>query len=114
MDKPPCLSTLGENPCLRRHYEWAVYGSGPLHGAWEGWRVAGDCLVSPEGYRIRVGRVRAVAALDGMGVKRRSKIENVLPFRQIRKAATGDGLVPRDANRRRLTLDETPGGAPSA
>lgn len=56
---PPCLTAgLGMNTCNRERYEWIVLGNGPLHGAFEGWRVSGDEIVSPDGDRMRLRRLR--------------------------------------------------------
>lgn len=53
MEKPPCVSAgLGVTPCLRSLHTWKVYGSGSLHGDWEGWRIAGRFLIAPGGRRI--------------------------------------------------------------
>lgn len=56
---PPCLvAGLGMNPCNRERFNWEVLGNGPLHGAFEGWRVSGDEIVSPDGDRMRMRRLR--------------------------------------------------------
>ena len=61
MEKPRCVAAgLGVSPCLRSVYNWTVYGNGPLHGEWEGWRIAGRELVAPGGRRISIGEIEAV------------------------------------------------------
>lgn len=55
---PPCLVVLGMNGCNRGKYEWEVRGNGPLHGLWTGWRIVHDEIVSPEGDRMRLNRLR--------------------------------------------------------
>lgn len=55
---PPCLQVLGMNRCVRALYEWQVRGNGPLNGAWIGWRIAGDELVSPDGVRLTLGMIK--------------------------------------------------------
>lgn len=61
MDKPRCVAGgLGVSPCLRSLYDWKVYGNGPLHGQWEGWRIAGRDLVAPGGRRISINELYAL------------------------------------------------------
>lgn len=61
MDKPRCVAAgIGVSPCLRSVYDWTVYGNGPLHGEWEGWRIAGRDLVAPGGGRISMNEVAAL------------------------------------------------------
>jgi len=67
MNRPPCFARLGVTDCLRRQHDWIVSGNGPLFGQWTGWRIAGDQLVTPDQQRIRLGRVLAVATMDGAG-----------------------------------------------
>ncbi len=55
---PPCLAALGMNKCVRTLYNWQVHGNGSLAGAWVGWRIAGDELISPDGVRITLGMVK--------------------------------------------------------
>lgn len=79
MERPPCFESLGLTDCLRRQHDWIVYGNGALFGAWAGWRIAGDELISPDKDRIRLGRVQAVARLDQLGRRKTSAV--VIPFR---------------------------------
>lgn len=55
---PPCLQVLGMNRCVRALYDWQVHGNGALNGAWVGWRIAGDELISPDGVRLTLGMVK--------------------------------------------------------
>jgi hypothetical protein len=60
MEKPRCVAAgIGVSPCLRSVYNWTVYGNGPLHGEWEGWRIAGRDLIAPGGVRISRGELEA-------------------------------------------------------
>lgn len=61
MEKPRCVAAgLGVSPCLRVVYNWTVYGNGPLHGEWQGWRIAGRDLVAPGGRRVSLGEIEAM------------------------------------------------------
>ena len=55
---PPCHAVLGMNKCVRALYDWQVHGIGTLAGAWTGWRIAGDELISPDGVRLTLGMVK--------------------------------------------------------
>lgn len=71
---PPCLKALGMNRCARALYDWQVHGNGPLHGAWVGWRIAGDELITPMGDRISRAMVLRLGQelwFRGLGRKRR-------------------------------------------
>jgi hypothetical protein len=71
---PPCLQVLGMNRCVRALYDWQVRGNGTLNGAWAGWRIAGDELMSPHGDRLSRALVERLAYevwLRGGGRKRR-------------------------------------------
>lgn len=46
------------NNCAFQLLERTVYNKTPLHGSWAGWRMAGCCLVSPDGDRISPERLR--------------------------------------------------------
>ncbi len=51
---PPCWKA-GEpcpNKCADQLYQRVVRNHTPLHGPWQGWRMAGWQLVSPQGERI--------------------------------------------------------------
>lgn len=79
LEPPPCLSVLGVTNCLRRQHDWLIYGSGPLHGPWEGWRIAGPVLVDPDGRRIHLNRVRAVMTQDELR-RRPGASATIVPF----------------------------------
>lgn len=61
MDVPPCF-VPGQplNPCARQLYAWEVNGKGWLPADWAGWRLAGRYLVSPDGDRVSVERLRGL------------------------------------------------------
>lgn len=42
------------------HYQRVVYGTGPLYGPWQGWRIAGRYLVGPGGIRVTPERLRGL------------------------------------------------------
>lgn len=49
MDRPPCWldGKPCPNPCAAQHLRRTLYNETPLFGAWAGWRMAGQRLVSP-------------------------------------------------------------------
>lgn len=49
------------NPCAVAVHELRVYGKAELGGPWKGWRLAGRCLVTPEGLKLPVERVKGLA-----------------------------------------------------
>lgn len=82
MEKPRCVAAgLGVSPCLRSVYNWNVYGNGPLHGEWQGWRIAGRELVAPGGGRISIGEIEAM-------LRGRPRKGRVLLFRPAAEACT--------------------------
>jgi hypothetical protein len=59
---PPCVSRGSAlNACARAVQEWTVRAVGALHGPWQGWRLAGRWLVTPDGVRLSPERVRGLA-----------------------------------------------------
>lgn len=62
MDRPPCWpeGQSCPNPCAYQLIERSVYNKTPLYGQWAGWRMAGRCLVSPDGDRISPERLRGI------------------------------------------------------
>jgi hypothetical protein len=51
MNRPPCWQA-GQpcpNNCAAQTYRRVIYNETPLYGAWTGWRMAGQRLVSPHG-----------------------------------------------------------------
>lgn len=82
MEKPRCVAAgLGVSPCLRGVYNWTVYGNGPLHGEWQGWRIAGRDLVAPGGRRISLGEIESM-------LRGKPRKATVLPFRPAAGACT--------------------------
>src|SRR5688572_1401913 len=59
---PPCWPEGQQRPntCAHQLVERTVYNKTPLHGDWAGWRMAGRCLVSPDGDRISPERLRGI------------------------------------------------------
>lgn len=47
--RPPCWPEGHRCPnnCAAQLYQRVIYAHTPLHGPWEGWRLAGARLVSP-------------------------------------------------------------------
>jgi hypothetical protein len=54
MDRPPCWPEghACPNPCAAQLRTRVIRNQTPLYGEWAGWRMAGRCLVSPDGDRI--------------------------------------------------------------
>lgn len=50
-----CMHCQVEHPVA--HHQRVVYNQMPLHGPWQGWRMAGRDLVSPDGDRISPRRL---------------------------------------------------------
>ena len=62
MTLPPCWPD-GQpcpNACAEALYERNVYGRQYLTAEWQGWRLAGRVLVSPDGDRITPERLRGI------------------------------------------------------
>jgi hypothetical protein len=51
MNRPPCWleGQSCPNNCAAHHYRRVIHNETPLFGAWAGWRMTGDRLVSPHG-----------------------------------------------------------------
>lgn len=62
MERPPCWGegVACPNDCAAQQCQRVVANIVPLHEDWAGWRMAGRCLVSPDGDRIRPDRLRGV------------------------------------------------------
>lgn len=62
MTKPPCWpdGQSCPNDCADQLYQRVVYNHTPLHGPWEGWRMAGDWLIAPDRRRINRARVEGL------------------------------------------------------
>lgn len=61
-DIAPC-HTVGEPPnaCALATFKMRNSGVGQLGGPWKGWRLAGRCIVTPDGLRLPVERVIGLA-----------------------------------------------------
>ncbi|MFA5589719.1 MAG: DUF3653 domain-containing protein [Lysobacteraceae bacterium] len=49
------------NPCAVALHQLKHYGNADLGGPWKGWRIAGRVLVTPQGLRLPVERVKGLA-----------------------------------------------------
>lgn len=49
------------NACAVAAHELRAYGKADLGGPWKGWRLAGRVLITPEGQRLPVERVKGIA-----------------------------------------------------
>lgn len=59
--RPPCWPEGPcPNDCARALHDRQVHNQTPLHGRWEGWRMAGRDLVAPDGARISPERLRGL------------------------------------------------------
>lgn len=78
--QPPCyLRGTKPNACARALHDWNTAGIGPPHGPWQGWRIAGRSLVSPDGARLPVNRV--------LGLTWRQDAEQRIANARARRAA---------------------------
>lgn len=87
MSRPPCWPA-GQpcpNDCASALYARQVHGIQPLHGPWDGWRLAGRDLVGPDGDRISPERLRgllwrqqAEARRDAARVRREKRVSRRL------------------------------------
>lgn len=74
MTRPPCWPD-GQpcpNSCAQALYERDVYGKQYLTAQWQGWRLAGRVLVSPDGDRISPERLRGILFAESMRTRRRA------------------------------------------
>lgn len=72
MTLPPCWPD-GQpcpNACADALYQRNVYGRQHLTAEWQGWRLAGRVLVSPDGDRISPERLRGILFREAMRVRR--------------------------------------------
>ena len=62
MDRPPCWpeGQRCPNACAAQLHHRVIRNQTPLYGEWAGWRMAGRCLVSPDGDRITPERLRGI------------------------------------------------------
>lgn len=85
--RPPCWPDGPcPNDCARAFYDRTVHNLTPLHGPWEGWRLAGRELVAPDGSRISAERLRGL-------LWQQASEERLARVRARRKKRVGSGLV---------------------
>lgn len=56
----------------RSRYFFEIYNHADLRGPWEGWRLRGAWLVSPDGDRLNVTRLRGLLCIEKL-TKRKAK-----------------------------------------
>lgn len=91
--RPPCWPDGPcPNDCAHAHYERTVYNRQPLQGPWDGWRLAGRDLVSPDGERIPPERLRGIlwrqateARRDALKARRKPHSGHVVTVLRIRQ-----------------------------
>jgi hypothetical protein len=94
MDRPPCWSE-GQpcpNTCAEQLRSRVIRNHTPLFGEWAGWRMAGRCLVSPDGDRISPERLRGLLFVEAGRLrveKRRARVTAVIPILPAREQFTG-------------------------
>jgi hypothetical protein len=66
---PTCFHCLAETP--DEHYRRVVCNETALYGPWRGWRWAGRDLVSPDGGRIAIERLRGIVFAESIRPKKR-------------------------------------------
>jgi len=72
VERPPCW-TAGQpcpNECAAADYQRRVLNQLELTGPWQGWRLAGRDLVSPDGQRISPERLRGLIFRQSMDARR--------------------------------------------
>jgi len=71
--EPPCIMPrVPLNECAKRLYAEKVLGHVDLAADWAGWRLRGRWLISPDGDRITVERLRGLLFVE-MNERRRLK-----------------------------------------
>lgn len=72
MKHPPCWpdGQTCPNDCAGQLYDRTIYNKTDLHGAWNGWRMAGRVLVSPDGDRISPERLRGILIVEELRHRR--------------------------------------------
>lgn len=95
MSRPPCWPA-GQpcpNDCASALYARQVHGIQPLHGPWDGWRLAGRDLVGPDGDRISPERLRGLlwrqqteARRDALRARRTSCSEPLVTVLRVRRS----------------------------
>jgi hypothetical protein len=77
--RPPCWprGIQCPNPCAAEHHDRVIYNKLYLHGPWAGWRFAGRDLVSPDGDRISVERMKGLIwRADASDLRDRTRARN--------------------------------------
>jgi len=93
-DPRPC-HVMGQfpNACAAAHYRRITDNHVNLHGAWEGWRLAGRDLVAPDRQRISPERLR--------GLLVRQALEERLAKAKVRRKSDARApVVPLPARER--------------
>jgi Phage protein len=64
-EAPPCVR-LGEpmNHCAKAHYKEEILHHVDLRGNWQGWKIRGKDLISPDGDRISTERLRGILYME--------------------------------------------------
>ncbi|WP_342315405.1 DUF3653 domain-containing protein [Lysobacter sp. FW306-1B-D06B] len=72
MHRPPCWieGQPCPNECAAADYQRRVLNQLELTGPWQGWRLAGRDLVSPDGQRISPERLRGLIFRQSMDERR--------------------------------------------
>lgn len=65
---PTCWHCKAET--TEDHHRRVVYNHTTLHGPWDGWRMAGRELVSPDGERITTERLRGLMVRQALEARR--------------------------------------------
>ena len=85
-DARPCHARgCKPNAWAEAHYNRVLYNHVALHGAWEGWRLAGRDLIAPDRQRISPERLR--------GLLWRQASENRLDVNRLQRRARSSQLV---------------------
>lgn len=76
LDRPPCWPKGSQcpNPCAAALHERITQNHVQLTGPWQGWRMAGRDLVSPDGIRLSAHRVLGIAWRQQAEARRDSAI----------------------------------------
>ena len=65
---PMCWHCKAES--TDEHYARVVHNHSELHGPWTGWKLAGRCLVAPDGERLSVERLRGLMVRASLEARR--------------------------------------------
>jgi len=94
MQRPPCWPE-GQpcpNACAEQYRNRVIRNQTPLYGEWAGWRMAGRCLVSPDGDRISPERLRGILFAEAGRqhlAKQQSEKAAVIPILPAREHFAG-------------------------